>query len=161
MTHDVRYAMRTVAIFLLAALVVLSIGPAAPTRAGEGTGVIEVASHKTFVETKAALVSGIKAAGFVVLSDIDHQMMLKMMNRDIAPAETFEYFRGDLGWPIFANDPRAALEIPLRILVITEGGKVVVRYHKAEALFAPYRGLGDLAKKLDGLTEQIVKQATQ
>jgi len=28
-------------------------------------------------------------------------------------------------------------------------------------LFAGYRGLGDLAKKLDGVTEQIVKQATQ
>jgi uncharacterized protein (DUF302 family) len=157
---DVRYLARAAAVVLVGVLGALSIGPAAPTRAGEES-VVEVVSKKSFQETKAGLESGIKGAGFVVLGDFNYQMMQKMVNRDIAPAEGFNYFRPDLGTPIFANDPRAALEIPLKIVVVTVGGKAVVRYRKAATVFASYRGLGDLAKKLDGLTEQIVKQATQ
>jgi len=155
---DVRYLVRAAAVVLVGVLAALSIGLTAPTQAGQ-EDVVEVVSHKDFAATKAALESGIKAAGFVVLGDFNYQMMQKMVNRDIAPAEGFNYFRPDLGTPIFANDPRAALEI--KIVVVTTGGKVVVRYRKAAVLFASYRGLGDLAKKLDGLTEQIVKQATQ
>ncbi len=158
--RDVRYLVRAAVVVLIGVLAALSIGPIAPTRAGL-EDVVEVVSHKDFAATKTALESGIKAAGFVVLGDFNYQMMQKMVNRDIAPAEGFNYFRPDLGTPIFANDPRAALEIPLKIVVVTTGGKVVVRYRKAEALFASYRGLEDLAKKLDGLTGEIVKKATQ
>jgi len=157
---NVRYLVPAAAVVLVGVLAVLGIGPAAPTRAAQ-EDVTEVVSNKDFAATKTALESGIKAAGFVVLGDFNYQMMQKMVNRDIAPAEGFNYFRPDLGTPIFANDPRAALEIPLKIVVVTTGGKVVVRYRKAGVLFAPYRGLGDLARKLDGLTGEIVKKATQ
>jgi uncharacterized protein (DUF302 family) len=158
-----RVALLVTVTLTIAAVTSLSTGfrPAA-ARAGEGgLSLVQVTSHKSFEATKTALLNGIKAAGFVVLGDFNYQMMQKMVGRDIAPAEGFNYFRPDLGTPIFANDPRAAVNIPLKIAVITDGGKVMVLYYRATSLFAQYRGLGDLAQKLDGLTEQIVKQATQ
>jgi uncharacterized protein (DUF302 family) len=159
--RGVRHTVLTLAaVLVVGAVAALSLGSAVPARGGQ-EDVVEVVSHKNFDETNAALKNGIKAAGFTVLGDFNYQMMQKMVGRDVAPAEGYNYFRPDLGTPIFANDPRAALEIPLKIAIVTVGGKVMVRYRKAEVLFAGYRGLGDLARKLDGLTEQIVKQATQ
>jgi uncharacterized protein (DUF302 family) len=155
-----RAALAAAVILVVGAVAALSAGSALPAQAGEGS-LVEVVSHKSFDATKTTLVNGIKAAGFTVLGDFNYQMMQKMVGRDVAPAEGFAYFRPDLGTPIFANDPRAAVDIPLKIAVVTDSGKVMVLYRKAGDLFAPYHGLGGLAQKLDSLTEQIVKQATQ
>ena len=42
-------------------------------------------------------------------------------------------FRPDLGTPIFDNDPSAAMEIPVKILLYERDGKTEIRYKKSSS----------------------------
>jgi len=156
-----RHVTRTAAILLIGALVAVGLGQARPARAGQ-EDVVEVVSHKNFAGTTAALQSAITTAGFQIVHSYDFQQMQQMMaGRTFGPTIVYEYLRADAGTTMFQKDPRAFLEFPLRILVVSTGGTVLVTYEKAEALYTPYRGLGDLAKQLDAQTAGIVKNATR
>ena len=88
--------------------------------------------------------------------------MQKMVGRNIRPAKGFAYFRPDLGTPIFQNDPRAALEIPFKLLVLERSdGKVVISYKKPSSTFEPYKGLSKLGKRLDDLVDKLTDAAIQ
>ncbi len=122
---------------------------------------VEKVSTHNFQQTVNRLQQAMKSARLLILGEFDYQKMQRMVGKRVKPAKGFNFFRPDLGTPIFANDPNAALEIPLKIVVLDRGGQVVVRYRKPSDVFAPYNGLSDLGKQLDTLVDQIAAAATQ
>lgn len=98
----------------------------------------------------------IKGARFIIVGEPNYQLMQRMVGRERKGAKAFFLYRPDLGIPIFDNDPRAAMEIPLKI-VIWEGpdGKAIIRYKKPSSLFANFKKLHALGKELDTLMGKI------
>jgi len=122
----------------------------------------EKESSKDFATTARQLSNAFRAANLLVLGEFDYQKMQRMVGKSARPAMGYNFFRPDLGIPIFENDPRASLEVPLKLNVLEmPDGKVVVRYRKPSEIFAPYSGLEDLGKRLDGIVEQLVAEATK
>ena len=119
--------------------------------------IIEKTSALLFRNAIVKVEAAIKGARFVIVGEPNYQLMQRMVGRERAGAKGFFLFKPDLGIPIFDNDPRAAMEIPLK-LVIWEGadGKAIIRYKQPSSIFADYKGLGDLGNQLDQLMVKIV-----
>jgi uncharacterized protein (DUF302 family) len=124
-----------------------------------GTIVEKVANHP-FAAVDAKLQAAIKGARLIIVGEPNYQMMQRMVGRERKPAKAYFVFRPDLGTPIFDNDPTAAMEIPLKILLFERGdGKVVIRYKKPSSVLADYKGLESLGKQLDDLVAQLTDAA--
>lgn len=122
-----------------------------------GGVIIEKTSALPFRRAIVKVEAAIKNARFIIVGEPNYQLMQRMVGRERAGAKGFFLFKPDLGIPVFDNDPRAAMEIPLK-LVIWEGadGKAIIRYKKPSSVFADYKGLGDLGSQLDQLMVKIV-----
>ncbi|MFQ5876028.1 MAG: DUF302 domain-containing protein [Dehalococcoidia bacterium] len=128
----------------------------------QAQGRVEKVSKSSFNRTLRKLDRAFKASSLLILGEFNYQKMQKMVGRTIRPAKGFAYFRPDLGTPIFRNDPRAALEIPLKLLVRQRSdGKVVISYRKPSAVLKEYEGLSDLAKRLDDLVDKLTDVAVK
>lgn len=119
--------------------------------------IIEKTSALPFRRAIVKIEAAIKGARFIIVGEPNYQLMQRMVGRERAGAKGFFLFKPDLGIPVFDNDPRAAMEIPLK-LVIWEGadGKAIIRYKQPSSVFADYKGLGDLGSQLDQLMVKIV-----
>ncbi len=143
----------------LAALgsVLIGVVPLAAQEIKVSGGVIveKVANHP-FAAVDAKLQAAIKGAKLVIVGEPNYQMMQRMVGRERKPAKAYFVFRPDLGTPIFDNDPTAAMEVPLKILLMERGdGKTVIRYKKPSSVLADYKGLESLGKQLDDLLAQL------
>ena len=145
-------------LFSLLCAIVLILGASGVVLAQES---VEKVSKHNFQQTVRKLGQAMKSARLLILGEFDYQKMQRMVGKSIKPAKGFNFFRPDLGTPIFANDPNAALEVPLKIIVLDKGDKVVVRYRKPSDTFSQYKGLSNLGKQLDALVEQLATAATK
>ena len=118
--------------------------------------IIEKHSKLPFRRVIANIERAIKGARFIIVGEPNYQLMQRMVGRERKGAKGFFLYRPDLGIPIFDNDPRAAMEIPLKI-VIWEGpdGKGIIRYKKPSSLLAKYKKFEKLGKELDVIMEKI------
>ncbi|HBP87635.1 MAG TPA: DUF302 domain-containing protein [Nitrospirales bacterium] len=121
-----------------------------------GGVIIEKQSTLPFRAAIAKVQRAIKGARFIIVGEPNYQLMQRMVGRERAGAKGFFLYRPDLGIPVFDNDPKAAMEIPLKI-VIWEGadGKGIIRYKQPSSLLADYKALGDLGSELDQLMVKI------
>lgn len=137
----------------------LVLGSAAPSRAQDR---VEKVSKHSFSRTARKLDQAFKASSLLILGEFDYQKMQKMVGRNVRSAKGFAFFRPDLGTPIFQNDPRAALEVPLKLLVHEDsGGKVIISYRKPSSVLREYNGLSDLGKSLDDLVNKLTDAAVK
>jgi len=121
-----------------------------------GGVIVEKQSTLPFRRAIANVQRAIKSARFIIVGEPNYQLMQRMVGRERAGAKGFFLYRPDLGIPVFDNDPKAAMEIPLKI-VIWEGsdGKGIIRYKQPSSLLADYKALGDLGSELDQLMVKI------
>ncbi len=137
----------------------LIMGTGTPVHAQER---VEKVSKFSFNRTLRKLDRAFKASSLLILGEFDYKKMQKMVGRNVRPAKGFAYFRPDLGTPIFQKDPRAALEIPFKLLVLERSdGKVVISYKKPSLLLASYKGLSSLGKRLDDLVGKLTDAAVK
>jgi len=120
------------------------------------TVIVEKHSTLPYRRALSKIERAIKGARFIIVGEPNYQLMQRMVGRERKGAKGFFLYRPDLGIPIFDNDPRAAMEIPLKI-VIWEGpdGKAIIRYKKPSSSFADFKELHDLGKDLDKLLVDI------
>lgn len=122
---------------------------------------VEKKSNNDFNTTIRKLDAALRAANLMVLGEYDYQKMQRMVGKTVRPNKGYAVFRPDLGIPIFESDPRASLEIPLKLNVIDTGGGIILRYRRPSDVLGKYPGLSDLGKRLDDLVNQIVDAATK
>ncbi len=121
-----------------------------------GGVIIEKQSTLPFRRAIANVQRAIKSARFIIVGEPNYQLMQRMVGRERAGAKGFFLYRPDLGIPVFDNDPKAAMEIPLKI-VIWEGsdGKGIIRYKQPSSVLSDYKALSDLGGELDQLMVKI------
>lgn len=123
-----------------------------------GGVIVEEVSSLPYAQTVAKIEAAIKGARLVVVGEPNYQMMQRMVGRERKGAKAYFIFRPDLGTPIFENDPNAAMEIPLKILIMEQpDGKTLIRYKKPSSIMVDYKGLSDLAKQLDDIMTKIAE----
>lgn len=156
-----QYALRRsfAAVSFVAAVLVFHLLWAGPASAV--SGVVEKTSANSFDQTVQKIKKGITANRLVVLKELNHQQMLKMVGVRGPRSIVFEVFHPRYGKQIHANDFRAFMAFPIRIRVQERGRKVVVSYQQSSALLSPYKGLKGLGTELDQLLSNIVGSATK
>ncbi len=90
----------------------------------------ELNSDFDFRLTLDRLTQAIKAAGMTVFATIDHQEAANGVGMSIPPTTVLVYGNPRGGTPIMLQFPRAALDLPLTLLVREEPvGRVIVSFH--------------------------------
>ncbi len=125
---------------------------------------VDKASNSDFKTTVDRLEGALRNQMFMVPTKIDHQNMLSMVNVHTKGSRTYGVFRPLVGGRLFAADPAAGFELPLKIYVFERNdGKTVVSYFKPSAGFSTYGNpeLTKLGKELDDILEKVASEATR
>jgi uncharacterized protein (DUF302 family) len=91
---------------------------------------VETVSPYSFADTLARLEAAIGKAGLTVFAKIDHAAGARAAGMSMPEATVLLYGHAKGGTPIMLAQPRAALDLPLRVLVRErEDGRTVIAFH--------------------------------
>jgi len=111
---------------------------------------VELVSALSFSSTLERLADAIEKAGMILFSTIDHAAGARDIGMAMPPTVVLFYGHPKGGTPIMLAAPRAALDLPLRVLVREEtGGRVLVAFHPAAAMLRRAGVPETLATRLD------------
>ena len=95
---------------------------------------LTIDSRYDFAATVTALETAIQEKGMTLFARIDHQAAAKGL--DMQPATVLIYGSPKAGTPLMQNDPTLALQLPLKVLITENDGKVQVLLNSAEQVVA-------------------------
>ena len=76
------------------------------------------------------LEAAVGKAGAGVAARVDHAAAAKSVDIDIAPNQVLIFGNPKIGSPIFAQNPAAGLDLPIRVVVYQDtAGDTIVAYH--------------------------------
>ena len=93
-------------------------------------------SKYPFAETVAALESALQEKGMTIFARIDHRQAAQANGLEMQPATVLIYGSPKIGTPLMQNDPTLALQLPLKVLITENDGKVQVLLNSAEQVVA-------------------------
>ena len=97
---------------------------------------LTIDSRYDFAATVTALETAIQEKGMTLFARIDHQAAAKEAGLDMQPATVLIYGSPKAGTPLMKNDPTLALQLPLKVLITENDGKVQVLLNSAEQVVA-------------------------
>ena len=97
---------------------------------------LTIDSRFVFASTVTALETAINEKGMTLFARIDHQAAAKEAGLDMQPATVLIYGSPKAGTPLMQNDPTLALQLPLKVLITENDGKVQVLLNSAEQVVA-------------------------
>jgi uncharacterized protein (DUF302 family) len=110
---------------------------------------VERKSALAFDATVDHLVEIIKKAGMSVFAKIDHAAGAKEVGLAMPPTVVLIYGAAKGGTPVMQAAPRAALDLPLRVLVReNEQGETLIAFHPIAHTLAPYATPDELVDRL-------------
>lgn len=122
---------------------------------------IVVRSNYPFMDTVSKIKEVIESKDLLIISNTDHQELLKLVGLNTGGMLGIEFFHPRYGKVIAKNDGAAALEMPFRVLIMeAKNGKVLVAFYRPSSALAPYKGLEGLGRELDQVMEDIVATIT-
>lgn len=128
---------------------------------GTMPGRVTVMSKYGYDETVSKLKEAIESQNMMVMFTADHQQMLQMVGVKAPPMLTIEFFAPKYGKQIFEHNGMAAIEVPLRLVVMQgKNGMVMVSYKKPSFVFGKYKGLEAFGNQLDGVMQTIVSSVS-
>jgi uncharacterized protein (DUF302 family) len=89
----------------------------------------EIASPSGFGVTLQRVTDAIEAAGLTIFARIDHAGNARAAGLAMPPATVLIYGNAKGGTPLMLAAPRAALDLPLRVLVRETEAGAVVAFH--------------------------------
>lgn len=112
---------------------ILTLGAAMPAFAD----LVTVSSPKSVVETADALAAAIEGAGAKVVARVDHQKAAASADLQMGEAQVLIFGNPKIGTPAMQEDIRAALYLPLKVLVYADAdGNTQMTYDDPAAMFA-------------------------
>jgi uncharacterized protein (DUF302 family) len=123
--------------------------------------VILTRSRASYADTVAALLAAIERHNLTVFARIDHAGGARAAGLELADEEVIVFGNPAAGTPLMQSDPRIGIELPLRMLVWSDGEHVVLGYTDPRKLAATYE-VSDHATTLDqmaGLLETLAAEA--
>lgn len=150
-------------VLALMAITLLSAGlTSVPVRDAAAQNVVVTKSiNAPFDKVVTKLKRQIAAHKLVIVKVVPYQKMVAMVGLKAEAAKGFEIFHPRYGKVIFKKDANAMIEVPLRIVLRKEGGKVLLQYRKPSSTFAPYSKLSGLGKELDKIFADIVARVAK
>ena len=106
--------------------------------------------------TADRLVAVIKKAGATVFARIDHQAGAMKAGMKMQPATVVLFGNPKIGTPIMKANPRAAIDLPIKVLIWSEDGKTQVGALAPSALKARY-GIEGVEKPFAKMTGALNK----
>ena len=125
---------------------------------------VVVNSHNSFLETMDKLKGAIKARNLTVIFELNHKETMAMQGVTRKNLVTLGFSGPEIEGDVLKAEPKAALEMPLRIGIIeTDHGAVDVIYYQPSYLFSHYqnRELNRLKREMDILVGSIIKEAAR
>lgn len=89
--------------------------------------------------TMDKLEAAVGKAGAGVAARVDHAAAAKSVGIDLAPNQVLIFGNPKIGSPIFAENPAAGLDLPIRVVVYQDAaGQTMVAYHDPKDLAASF-----------------------
>ena len=111
---------------------ILSLGVAMPAFAD----LVTVPSSKSVADTADALAAAIEGAGAKVVARVDHQKAAASADLQMGEAQVLIFGNPKIGTPAMQADIRAALYLPLKVLVYADAaGNTQLTYDDPAAMF--------------------------
>ena len=103
---------------------------------GIDDGIIETLSHHSVDQTIDTLQTMLKSRGVTVFAVIDHSGEAEKVGMAMPPTKLLIFGSPKAGTPLMLAAPRAAIDLPLKILVREDSnGRVWISYNSAHYLF--------------------------
>jgi uncharacterized protein (DUF302 family) len=119
---------------------------------------VEHASVSDFVTTMTRLVATIEGAGMTVFARIDHAALAREVGLQMPPTVLLIYGNPKGGTPIMLAEPRAALDLPLRVLLReADDGRAMLSFHPIGSLLVPAGVPESMALRLQPAQEVVLK----
>ncbi len=116
-------------------------------------------TRRSVADTVARLRSLAEGKGMKVFAVIDHDGEARNAGLELRETKVVIFGSPQAGTPVMQAAPLAALDLPLKVLIWSDGGQTKVTYTAPVALAALYGLSDELAARLagiDGLTDGLV-----
>jgi uncharacterized protein (DUF302 family) len=125
---------------------------------------VVVNSHNSFFETLNKLKRAIEARNLAIIFDVNHKDVMATVGIEGRNSATIGFTGPMMEHKVLRAEPRAALEMPLKIVVReVDHSEVEVIYYQPSYLFKHYqsKNLDKLSREMDILVGSIIKEATK
>ena len=118
-------------------------------------------SPLAFEETVAALQKTLNSKGITIFATIDHKKAAEAVGENMQPATVLIVGNPKVGTALMQENPRLAIELPLKILIYKEEKIVHIRYEKIAPIAEKYHIKQNFstAEKIDAAMQQLIKLA--
>ena len=112
-------------------------------------------------ETVAALQKTPNSKGINVFATIEHHKAAEAVGETMQPATILIVGNPKVGTALMQENPRFAIELPLKILIYEEGKTANIRYEKVAAIAEKYHIKQNFAtaEKIDAAMLQLIKSS--
>ena len=117
-------------------------------------------SPLAFEETVVALQKELNSRGIItIFATIDHKKAAEAVGEHMQPATVLIVGNPKVGTALMQENPRFAIELPLKILIYEEDKTVKIRYEKIAAIAEKYhiKQTFSTAEKIDAAMLQLIK----
>jgi uncharacterized protein (DUF302 family) len=125
---------------------------------------VDKVSNKDFAVTVKNVETTLQKSGFMIVTTVDHQNMLRMVGASLKGAKTIAFGKADMGKMLLPMAPETGLEMPATFYVWERGdGKTVVSYRKPSGAFSTYGNemVAKMGNDMDGMWAMMVEEATK
>ena len=142
-------------------LATIALGLAITSVAHAEDWVIKSSPHDV-TATADRLEAIIEDSPATLVARVDHQAAAADAGLQMDPATVLIFGNPQIGTPLMQADPRAALDLPLRVLIWQQDGETSVGYLSVEALAGRHNldgageALAGMAQALDRMTDGAV-----
>ena len=118
-------------------------------------------SPLAFEETVAALQKTLNSKGITIFATIEHHKAAEAVGESMQPATVLIVGNPKVGTALMKENPRLAIELPLKILIYEEDKTVNIRYEKISAIAEKYHIKQNFstAEKIDTAMLQLIKSS--
>jgi uncharacterized protein (DUF302 family) len=124
------------------------------------SGVIDVASRHSVIDTIDRLDSLARSSGLLVFARIDFSGDASKAGLEMRPMQMLVFGNPKAGTPLLRESPRSGLDLPLKALAWQDAsGKVWLSFNDPEYIAKRHGLAGELAKNIAGAGALIKKAA--
>jgi uncharacterized protein (DUF302 family) len=140
----------------------LSIVPAYAAGHSDGGWTVKQ-SPSSVADTVDKLTSAVENAGAKVFAVVDHAAGAASIDQQLAPMTLVIFGNPAIGTPLLQANPRAGLDLPIRVLIWEEEGQTQIGYLNPEELKARYEleGADEAVMKMTGALDKLTGAAAQ
>lgn len=118
-------------------------------------------SKYSFSETVDRVKGAIEDQNLMVISEIDGQRMLRMAGKQTKGMQQIFFMHPKYMRKVMEANKMAAIQIPLKFIVMEIDKGVVLRYFLPFTILKQYNGTEEVAAELDSMVKNIIAETTK